>query len=416
MVNGPASADAAPGTATMRAAPLAGLRVLDLTRFVSGSGATAALAALGADVIKLEVPPGGDPYRVQGTERVGGESVLFMSLNAGKRSVALDFRSPLAAPALDRLLATSDFLVENARPGSLEHHGLGWEQVHARHPRIVYGSISGYGDVGPEAARGGFDLILQAESGLMSVTGSPGSGPVKVGAPVLDVGAGLSCALGLLAAHIERERTGVGRLVSSSLLEFALASLGTLAAGMFVSGQVPGLLGTHSPMFAPYGGFRTADGWIVLAGAGSEDLWIRCCRVLGLDRLPDDPRFGDNAARVRSRDELTALFEEVLRTEPTAHWLELLGAEGVPAAEVRDIGQVFSGPQPEALGAVQTLRHAAAGDIRVVGIPVRIDRVPLAYPSPPPTLGADTRTVLIQAGLSDAEIDQLVDEQIAIAP
>ncbi len=404
------------GAAPMGAAPLAGLRVLDLTRFVSGSQATMALAALGAEVIKLEVPPGGDPYRVQGTERSGGESVLFMSLNAGKRSVALDFRSPLAAPALERLLAASDFLVENARPGSLEHHGLGWEQVHARHPRIVYGSISGYGDVGPEAARGGFDLILQAESGLMSVTGSPESGPVKVGAPVLDVGAGLSCALGLLAAHIERERTGVGRLVSSSLLEFALTSLGTLAASMFASGEVPGLLGTHSPTFAPYGGFRTADGWIVLAGAGSEDLWIRCCRVLGLDRLPDDPRFADNAARVQSRDELTALFEEVLRTEPTAHWLELLRAEGVPASEVRDIGQVFSAPQPEALGAVQTLRHDSAGDVRVVGIPVRIDRAPLAYPSPPPTLGADTRTVLIQAGLSDAEIDRLVDAQIAIAP
>ncbi len=397
-------------------APLAGLRVLDLTRFVSGSQATSALAALGADVIKLEVPPGGDPYRVQGTERAGGESVLFMSLNAGKRSVALDFRSPLAAPALDRLLARSDFLVENARPGSLERHGLGWEQVHARHPRIVYGSISGYGDVGPEAARGGFDLILQAESGVMSVTGSPGSGPVKVGAPVLDVGAGLSCALGLLAAHIERERTGVGRLVSSSLLEFALTSLGTLAASMFVSGEVPGLLGTHSPTFAPYGGFRTADGWIVLAGAGSEDLWIRCCRVLGLGALPDDPRFADNAARVRSRDDLTALFEEVLRTQPSARWLELLAAEGVPASEVRDIGRVFSGPQPEALGAVQTLRHESAGDVRVVGIPVRIDRAPLAYPSPPPRLGADTRAVLVEAGLSDAEIDHLVAEQIAIAP
>ncbi len=395
--------------------PLAGLRVLDLTRFVAGSQATAALAALGADVIKVEVPPGGDPYRVQGTERVADESVLFMSLNAGKRSVVLDFRAPGAAHAVDRLLATSDFLVENARPGSLTRHGLDWEQVHARYPRIVYGSISGYGDVGPEAARGGFDLILQAESGVMSVTGSPESGPVKVGAPVLDVGAGLSCALGLLAAHIERERTGVGRLVSSSLLEFALTSLGTLAASTFVSGEVPGLLGTHSPTFAPYGGFRTADGWIVLAGAGSEDLWVRCCRVLGLGDLPGDPRFADNADRVRNRDDLTARFEEVLRTEPNAHWLERLETEGVPASEVKDIGQVFSGPQAAALGAVQTLRHDAAGEVDVVSTPVRIDRAPLAYPSPPPVLGADTRDVLTEVGLDDAEIDRLVAEQIAIA-
>ena len=395
--------------------PLAGLRVLDLTRFVAGSQATAALAALGADVIKIEVPPGGDPYRVQGTERVADESVLFMSLNAGKRSVALDFRAPGAARAVDRLLATSDFLVENARPGSLTRHGLDWEQVHARYPRVVYGSISGYGDVGPEAARGGFDLILQAESGVMSVTGSPESGPVKVGAPVLDVGAGLCCALGLLAAHIERERTGVGRLVSSSLLEFALTSLGTLAASTFVSGEVPGLLGTHSPTFAPYGGFRTANGWIVLAGAGSEDLWLRCCRVLGLDDLPGDPRFADNAARVRNRDELTTRFEEVLRTEASARWLERLEAEGVPASEVRDIGQVFSGPQPAALGAVQTLQHDVAGEVDVVSIPVRIDRAPLAYPSPPPVLGADTRAVLTEVGLDNVEIDRLVAEQIAIA-
>jgi crotonobetainyl-CoA:carnitine CoA-transferase CaiB-like acyl-CoA transferase len=396
--------------------PLVGLRVLDLTRFVAGSQATAALAALGAEVLKIEVPPGGDPYRVQGTERVGGESVLFMSLNAGKRSVALDFRAPEAAEALDRLLGGADFLVENARPGSLAHHGLDWESVHARHPRLVYGSISGYGDVGPEASRGGFDLILQAESGLMSVTGSPASGPVKVGAPVLDVGAGLSCALGLLAAHIERERTGVGRLVSSSLLEFALSSLGTLAAATFVSGEAPGLLGTHSPTFAPYGGFRTADGWIVLAGAGSEDLWVRCCRALGLDGLTADPRFEDNAARVRNRDELSARIEAVLESRPGAHWLAVLADAGVPASEVRDIGQVFAGPQPEALGAVQTLSHDTAGDVRIVGIPVRLDRRALTYPGPPPLLGADTRAVLTEAGVDPAEIDRLVARGVALAP
>ena len=214
----------------MVSAPLDGLRVLDLTRFVAGSQATATLAALGAEVIKVEVPPGGDPYRVQGTERVGDQSVLFMSLNSGKRSVALDMRAPEASDAIERLLGSSDFLVENARPGSLARHGLDWDSVHARHPSLVYGSISGYGDVGPDATRGGFDLILQADSGVMSVTGSPESGPVKVGAPVLDVGAGMSCALGLLAAHIERLRTGEGRHVCSSLLEFALAGLGTLAA------------------------------------------------------------------------------------------------------------------------------------------------------------------------------------------
>jgi crotonobetainyl-CoA:carnitine CoA-transferase CaiB-like acyl-CoA transferase len=395
--------------------PLEGLRVLDLTRFVAGSQTTALLGAFGADVVKLEVPPAGDPYRVQGTERLGDQSVLFLSLNSGKRSLALDFRSPLAAEAVDRLLASSHFVVENARPGSLGRYGLDWETVHEQYPAIVYGSISGYGDVGPDVARGGFDLILQAESGVMSVTGSEGSGPVKVGAPVLDVGAGLCCAFGLLAAHIERERTGIGTHVSSSLLEFAFAALGTLAASTFASGLIPGLLGTHSPTFAPYGGFRTADGWIVLAGAGSEDLWIRCCEVLGARHLVDDPRFADNASRVRHRDELTAALEDVLRQQPTGHWLALLAAAGVPAAEVQDIAQVFASEQTRALGVVQELHHATAGDYRVVGAPVRFDLEPFPYPSAAPALGEHTMDVLTELGYGRDDVEMLVAEGVAIA-
>jgi crotonobetainyl-CoA:carnitine CoA-transferase CaiB-like acyl-CoA transferase len=392
---------------------LSGLRVLDLARFVSGSQATMLLAAMGADVIKIEVPPG-DPYRWQGTERVGGESALFLALNAGKRSVAIDFRTPAGRQALEPVLASADMLMENSRPGSLARHGLDWESVHARYPRLVYGSISGYGDVGPDAGRGGFDLILQAESGLMSVTGTKGSGPVKVGAPVLDVGAGLSCALGMLAACIERQRTGTGRLVSSSLLEFALATLGTVAASVMISGEVPGLLGTHSPTFAPYGGFRTADGWLVLAGAGSEEMWARACRALGLWALLDDERFADNARRVAHRDQLTAEIEAVLTTRPTAYWLASLAEAGVPAAEVADLAQALDSPQAKALGAVQELGHPAA--YRLVGPPLRVDRAALGYPAPAPRLGSDTRAVLAEAGLSQAEIDRLARDGVVVAP
>ena len=392
---------------------LSGLRVLDLTRFVSGSQATMLLAAMGADVIKIEVPPG-DPYRWQGTERVGGESALFLALNAGKRSVAIDFRTPAGRQALEPVLASADMLMENSRPGSLARHGLDWESVHARYPRLVYGSISGYGDVGPDAGRGGFDLILQAESGLMSVTGTEESGPVKVGAPVLDVGAGLSCALGMLAACIERQRTGTGRLVSSSLLEFALATLGTVAASVMLSGEVPGLLGTHSPTFAPYGGFRTADGWLVLAGAGSEEMWARACRVLGLRALLDDERFADNARRVAYRDQLTGEIEAVLTTRPTAYWLASLAEAGVPAAEVADLAQALDSPQAKALGAVQELGHPAA--YRLVGPPLRVDRAALGYPAPAPRLGSDTRAVLGEAGLSQADIDSLARDGVVVAP
>jgi crotonobetainyl-CoA:carnitine CoA-transferase CaiB-like acyl-CoA transferase len=392
---------------------LSGLRVLDLTRFVSGSQATMLLAAMGADVIKIEVPPG-DPYRWQGTERVGGDSALFLALNAGKRSVAIDFRTPAGRQALEPVLASADMLMENSRPGSLARHGLDWESVHARYPRLVYGSISGYGDVGPDAGRGGFDLILQAESGLMSVTGTEESGPVKVGAPVLDVGAGLSCALGMLAACIERQRTGTGRLVSSSLLEFALATLGTVAASVMISGEVPGLLGTHSPTFAPYGGFRTADGWLVLAGAGSEEMWARACRALGLQALLDDERFADNARRVAHRDQLTAGIEAVLTTRPTAYWLASLAEAGVPAAEVADLAQALDRPQAKALGAVQELGHPAA--YRLVGPPLRVDQAALGYPAPAPRLGSDTRAVLGEAGLSQADIDGLARDGVVVAP
>jgi crotonobetainyl-CoA:carnitine CoA-transferase CaiB-like acyl-CoA transferase len=248
----------------------------------------------------------------------------------------------------------------------------------------------------------------------MSVTGTPESGPVKVGAPLLDVGAGLSCAMGLLCAHIERLRSGVGRHVSSSLLEFAMAGLSTIAAAYLVSGKEPGLLGTHSPTFAPYGGFRTKDGWLVMAGAGSEDMWQRCCRTLDLDELVTDPLFIDNAARVQHRDELTRRIEAALGRETSSYWLERLTAAGIPAAEVQDLAKVLSGPQVEALGSIQSLEHDNAGPYRVMGVPFRLDGDVPAYPRPSPDLGANTREVLSDVGLSAGEIDDLVAAGVAV--
>jgi crotonobetainyl-CoA:carnitine CoA-transferase CaiB-like acyl-CoA transferase len=385
--------------------PLREMRVVDFTRFVSGSYATMVLAMLGADVIKVE-PPEGDPYRHQGTVFDGGESVLFRSLNTGKRSVVVDFKSDSGRDVMDRLLANADFFVENSRPGSLEAYGLGFESVHERHPRVIYGTISGYGEVGPEATRGGFDLILQAETGLMSVTGSSASGPVKVGAPVLDIGAGLSLVIGLLAAHAERTTTGRGRLVSTSLLEFGLAGLSSVIADYLVDGSVPGRLGTHSPSFAPYGSFRTADGWLVLAGAGSEAMWQRACAVLGREELVSDPRFSDNAARVAHRDELTAEFEATLGARTTAEWLEAMAAAGVPASRVSDVGEAAASEQVAALGAIREV-PSSRQPYRVVDCPVRFDHLHFEGLAPSPALGADTAAVMHELDFDDDAIGRL---------
>ena len=395
-------------------APLDGIRVLDLTRFVSGSYASQLLAGMGAEVIKVEVPPRGDPYRNQGAVRLGSESVLFMTLNTAKKSVALDFRSPDAAPNIERLVASADVILENARPGSLARYGLDFATIHERHPGIVYGSISGYGDVGPDATRGGFDLTIQAESGLMSVTGHPESGPAKVGAPMTDVGAGLACAAGVLGALLARTTTGIGGHVSTSLLEFALSSLATLATAAFVTGEPPGPLGTHSPNFAPYGAFRAADGWIVLAGAGSDDLWLRLCDALDLGALVDDSRFVDNASRVENRADLTDIIEQRTGGMPTDHWLAILAGHSVPAARIADLGEAFATDQAVALGIVEEHELLTGELFATVGLPLRADGVRLDASSRAPQLGEHTVEVLTALGATDEELAVLVAEGVAI--
>jgi crotonobetainyl-CoA:carnitine CoA-transferase CaiB-like acyl-CoA transferase len=394
--------------------PLHGVRVADLTRFVSGSYATMLLAALGADVIKVEGVPEGDPYRSQGTAFVAGRSALFQSLNNGKRSLAVDLRAPAALDVLDRLLGSVDVLVENGRPGSLHRLGLDAPTVRARYPRLIYASISGYGQQGPDAARGGFDLILQAEGGLMSVTGAPESGPVKVGVPILDIGSGVSCALAVLSALWERERTGRGQHVSSSLLEFALACFTSVAPGYLAGGDLPGLLGSHSPTFAPYGAFRARDGHLVLAGAGSEALWQRCCEVLDRPDLPRDERFATNERRVEHRDELTAEIEHALAGEDVRVWLERFAAAGVPAARVQDLGQVLTSRQVGALGLLRE-QHAPGLAYQSIGPPFQLDG-PLAYPAAAPDLGQHSAQILTELGLDPATVSELRATGVVVAP
>ncbi len=395
---------------------LTGLTVVDLTRFVSGAFATMTLSALGAEVLKIEAPQSGDPYRDQGTARIGNESVLFMTLNSAKKSVAIDFRAPDALVALDALLAKADIFVENGRPGSLDRYGLDFDSVHDRHPQLVYGSISGFGDVGPEARRGGFDLILQAAGGLMSVTGHDTTGPAKIGAPVTDIGAGLACVVGILAAIEERHRTGIGRHISTSLFEFSLASLATLATAYLTTGREPGLLGTHSPTFAPYGAFRASDDWFVLAGAGSEDMWHRFCAALGAGDLVADDRYIDNASRVAARDALTQDIHKITTTRTVDDWLAVMDAAGVPAGRIDGLGEVLAGEQVKALGVVQELEHEEAGRYPVLGAPIRVDGETLPIVAPSPALGQHTRQALLAAGVGADAVDSLIRSGIASEP
>ncbi|WP_432989728.1 CaiB/BaiF CoA transferase family protein [Dactylosporangium sp. CA-233914] len=380
-----------------QARPLEGIRVVDLTRFVSGAYATMLLASLGADVIKVEVGDDGDPYRAQGTAFVGGVSALFQALNTGKRGISVDLRSESGLRVMEALLATADVMVENGRPGSLRRFGLDAASVRTSHPHLVYGSISGYGQVGPDASLGGFDLTMQAEGGLMSVTGVAGGEPVKVGVPVLDIGSAVSCALAVVAALLGRERHGRAAHVSSSLLEFAVATFTSVAPAYLVDGEVPRQMGSHSPTFAPYGAFRARDGYLAIAGAGSEDLWHRLCTAIAAPQLRTDTRFATNADRVRHLPALIEAIEAVLGRHDVDDWLARLAQAGVPSAKVRDLAQVLSSAQVAALGQVREV-PMSGGAYRHIGPPFQVDGV-LDYPRAAPDLGEHTDEVLAELGL-----------------
>lgn len=394
--------------------PLAGIRVLDLTRFVSGAYATMVLSALGADVIKVEALPAGDPYRAQGTVPVGSLSGLFAALNTGKRSLAVDLRAPDGAALIRRLASDSDVFVQNARPGSLDRAGLGAKDLQQLNPRLVYASISGFGDTGPDAARGGFDLILQAASGLMAVTGTPQSGPVKVGAPALDIGSGISVVAGILAALLARAKDGAGRTVSSSLLEFGLSCFTSYSTDMLQAGRPPGLLGNDSPQFAPYGVFRCQDGAIALAGVGREELWTRLCTALGRPDWAADPRFTSNAGRLRHRGELTAQIEDVLTTATTAHWQQVLDEAGIPASVVNQPTAALGSAQAAALGIVAESHTPDGQAYRTLRPPLSVDGM-AGYPRGAPALGQHTTEILGQAGLGADAIDDLLARGIVAA-
>lgn len=366
--------------------PLEGVRVLDLTQYVAGPYCTQVLADLGATVLKVERRGTGDVYRQQGPVFAKGESASFLTLNRGKRSIEIDLGHDGDLTRLWELLGEADVLVENMRPGALARHGLDYASVAEGHPRLVYCSISAYGQEGPLSGAGGYDVTIQALSGLMAATGHPGQPPAKIPVAALDFGAALYGVVGILAALAQREHTGRGTWVQTSLLETALAWLSMHIVTFLLGGDEPEPLGTRSPFFAPYEAYRVQDGYLVVVGTGGRDAWGALCRTLGLERLLDDKRFATNADRVANAEELRQEIEDVLSTRPSAEWQALLESAGVACAPVQRLPQVLASEQVQALAMVASLAHPQAGEVPTVRLPVRLAGQAVDS-SPPPLLG-----------------------------
>ena len=386
--------------------PLTGFTVLDLTRVLSGPYCTMVLGDLGARIIKVEQPGKGDDTRAWGPPFLGEESAYFLSINRNKESVTLDYKPAAGRKVLAELIAKADVLVENFRPGTLERAGFGWDAVHQEFPRLVYASIAGYGQTGPRKDEAGYDAVMQAEGGLMSVTGDADRPGYRLGVAITDMVAGLYCSQGITAALLARERSGEGQRVDIGMLDTTAALLTYQAANWFATGQTPQRRGNRHATIAPYETFTTADGEIVVA-VGNDDLWTRFCPAVGLPELAANPRFATNRDRMANYDDMRPPIDRVFRTATNAEWIARLNAAGVANGEVRDIGQMLNDPQLAAREMVQTMMHPTVGAIRVVGAPIKLSATPASLRTPPPVLGQHTDAVLAELGYAAGEIAAL---------
>ena len=390
------------------------LTVIDLSQVMAGPSCCQLLGDLGARVVKGEPTGTGDHTRQSMGHRMpGGESSAFLAVNRNKEGIAIDLKQDAGRDAFYRLVRGADVLVENFRPGVTSRLGVGYETLSELNPRLIYASISGFGQTGPCADRPGYDLIAQAMSGIMSVTGEPGGAPVKAGVPVADLAAGLYCAAGILAAWIAREQTGRGQYIDTSLYEAGLALSVWETAELWATGRVPQPLGSAHRMSAPYQALRTRDGHITV-GANNPRLWERLCRILGRDDLLADPRFTTNAGRMEHRDVLAAELESVLTGRETAEWETALLAAGVPCGPIRDYEQVARDPHTLAREMVVTMQHPVEGEIRGLGLPLKLSGTPGEIRRPAPVLGEHTDAVLAGLGYSAGQIAAL-REQGAVA-
>ncbi|MBI4390818.1 MAG: CoA transferase [candidate division NC10 bacterium] len=375
--------------------PLEGLKVLDLTRILAGPFCTMVLGDMGADVVKVENPDGGDDTRRWGPPFLEGESAYFLSVNRSKRSLTVNLRVPQGKALLRDLLARADVLIENFRPGAMERLGFGYEAAAAANPRLIYCSISGFGQTGPEASRPGYDLIVQGESGVMSLTGFPDGPPCKVGLSIADLIAGMYAVQGIALALYARERTGRGQRVDVALLDGMISFLTYQAGIFFTTGKSPARMGNLHPTIMPYETFEAADGHLNVA-VGNNSLFQQFCRVLGRSDLAADRRFGTDAGRVEHRAALRPTLEEILRGRSVAAWLEAFGAAGIPCGAIKGVAEVFASPQVLAREMVRTLVHPKVGPVQVTGNPLKLSETPGAVEQPPPLLGEHTDQVLAE--------------------
>ncbi len=387
--------------------PLDGLKVLDLTRVLAGPYCTMLLGDMGADVVKVERPGAGDDTRGFGPPFVNGESAYFMSVNRSKRSLTLDLKHARGLAILRELAARADVLVENFRPGQMEAFGLGYEATRAINPRLVFCSISGYGHTGPDASLPGYDLIIQGEGGVASLTGDPDGPPYKVGASQGDIVAGMMAFQGILLALLTRGRDGRGQKIDIGMLDCQVALLTYQAGIYFATGQSPTRTGNRHPTIVPYETFRCQDGFLNVA-CGNDSLWREFCQMAGLERLMDDPRFRTNRDRVENAAALRAMLEPMMRQRTTGEWLAGLRAHGIPAGRIQSVQEVCEHPQTRAREMVVPLDHPKAGPIRVTGVPIKLSETPGGIELPPPVLGEHTDGILTDwLGLADLDIAQL---------
>jgi len=398
---------------TKPALSLDGIRVIDLSRVIAGPWCGALLADLGADVIKVEDTGPGDESRTWPPHK-DGESAAFLVINRNKRDMTLDLKAPEGVAILKKMIASADVLIENFRTGTMESFGLGYDALSAINPKLVYCSVSAFGRTGPRKDGAGYEALMQAFSGIMSITGEPGGQPVRAGVSFLDLTTGILCALGVSNAIIQREKTGLGQRVDGSLLETAVSLLAFHAEGYLLTGALPRALGSGHPSLSPYRNFKCGDGQWIFIAAANDRFWQKLARALGLDDMAADSRFARNLERVANRAELEGILERIIAGYEREPLLKLLEAADVPATPVNTVAQVMTDPQTLERGIIQRAQHPRLGEIPVVGTPLTFSRMTPGVRQAAPVKGEHTGAILAECGYSAARIQELRDNKVIL--